>query len=236
MTFLAKKFGSVPYHTAAARTGILSRGQARTAPPRGNPEAGRSLVSFSWGPLPDPGRKEMIRSKAFWFAAVLCGGHAWILAAASAPAPAAPASTEKAVFSMYCYWTGEATVGKVPGVVRTRIGDFGGNEVVEVTYDPARTDVEPARPGAQAAGVVLCPDRAGPRRRGEGPDCRPPTSRSAPASRTSSSPSTRCASPTPSSTTSTSPRRRRSRSTPGATSAARSPPCSPPSRSAWPRS
>jgi hypothetical protein len=42
---------------------------------------------------------------------------------------------------MYCYWTGEATVGKVPGVVGTRIGELGGNEVVEVTYDPARTDV-----------------------------------------------------------------------------------------------
>jgi hypothetical protein len=42
---------------------------------------------------------------------------------------------------MYCYWTGEATIGEVPGVVRTRIGSLGGNEVVEVEYDPARTDV-----------------------------------------------------------------------------------------------
>lgn len=55
--------------------------------------------------------------------------------------PGPPAKTEKAVFSMYCYWTGEATVGQVPGVVRTRIGSLGGNEVVEVEYDPARTDV-----------------------------------------------------------------------------------------------
>jgi hypothetical protein len=70
----------------------------------------------------------MIRNKALWSTAVLCGGHAWTLAAAP-------------VFSMYCYWTGEATVGKVPGVGRTRIRGFGGNEVVAVPYDLARTDV-----------------------------------------------------------------------------------------------
>jgi hypothetical protein len=53
-----------------------------------------------------------------------------------------PAKTERAVFSMYCYWTGEATVGQVPGVVRTRIGSLGGNEVVEVEFDPTKTNVE----------------------------------------------------------------------------------------------
>jgi hypothetical protein len=79
----------------------------------------------------------MIRSKALWLAAVLLGGHMCALAAQ----PAAQPAPKTATFSMYCYWTGEATVGKVPGVVATRIGEFGGNEVVEVTYDPARTDV-----------------------------------------------------------------------------------------------
>ncbi|MEO6193276.1 MAG: hypothetical protein ABIS20_09720 [Thermoanaerobaculia bacterium] len=101
----------------------------------------------------------MIRSKAFWFAAVLCGGQAWTLAAAP---PAAPASTEKAVFSMYCYWTGEATVGKVPGVVGTRIGELGGNEVVEVTYDPARTDVSRLAQALKGQGsfyAFIAPDR-----------------------------------------------------------------------------
>jgi len=67
-------------------------------------------------------------------AAVLWGGRD---AALAAP----PAKTETAVFSMYCYWTGEASIGEVPGVVRTRIGSLGGNEVVEVEYDPARTNV-----------------------------------------------------------------------------------------------
>src|SRR4029078_5072652 len=60
----------------------------------------------------------------------------------STPAPAAPApaKTRTALFNMYCYWTGEATLGRVPGVVKTRIGELSG-EVVEVEYDPARTDV-----------------------------------------------------------------------------------------------
>jgi hypothetical protein len=61
---------------------------------------------------------------------------------AAMPLAAAPAPrTESAVFSMYCYWTGEATIGRVPGVVATRIGHLPGAEIVEVTYDPARTDV-----------------------------------------------------------------------------------------------
>ena len=55
-------------------------------------------------------------------------------------APSAQARTKTALFNMYCYWSGEATLGKVPGVVKTRIGELSG-EVVEVEYDPARTDV-----------------------------------------------------------------------------------------------
>lgn len=39
--------------------------------------------------------------------------------------------------SMYCFWTGEKTLGKIEGVVATRPGFMGGREVVEVTFDPA---------------------------------------------------------------------------------------------------
>lgn len=46
-----------------------------------------------------------------------------------------------ATFSMYCYWTGEATLGRVPGVVRSRIGHQAGQEVVQVDYDPGETDL-----------------------------------------------------------------------------------------------
>lgn len=69
--------------------------------------------------------------------ALLLGAAAW----------ATPASGEElvriksATFSMYCYWTGEATIGRVDGVVASRIGHWGGNEIVQVDYDPAQTDV-----------------------------------------------------------------------------------------------
>ncbi len=48
---------------------------------------------------------------------------------------------ETATFSMYCYWTGEATLGRVDGVVASRIGHLGGKEIVQVDYDPRRTGV-----------------------------------------------------------------------------------------------
>ena len=54
---------------------------------------------------------------------------------------AGSASLETATFSMYCYWTGEATLGGVDGVVASRIGHWGGDEIVQVDYDPERTDL-----------------------------------------------------------------------------------------------
>jgi hypothetical protein len=70
----------------------------------------------------------------------------WALAAAVVPGKEdrprqADASLRTATFSMYCYWTGEATIGRVDGVVASRIGHWGGNEIVQVDYDPGRTDV-----------------------------------------------------------------------------------------------
>ena len=62
---------------------------------------------------------------------------------ASDDAPSAPSGdTETATFAMYCYWTGEATVGRVDGVVASRIGHWGGEEIVQVDFDPAQTSVE----------------------------------------------------------------------------------------------
>jgi len=54
---------------------------------------------------------------------------------------AAAPEFETATFSMYCYWTGEATLGQVEGVVASRIGHWGGDEIVQVDYDPNRTDL-----------------------------------------------------------------------------------------------
>lgn len=54
---------------------------------------------------------------------------------------APPPPHETATFSMYCYWTGEATLGRVDGVIASRIGHWGGSEIVQVDYDPTRTDI-----------------------------------------------------------------------------------------------
>jgi len=43
---------------------------------------------------------------------------------------------------MYCYWTGEATLGRVEGVEASRIGHWSGSEIVQVDYDPTKTDLE----------------------------------------------------------------------------------------------
>ncbi len=49
---------------------------------------------------------------------------------------------ERATFSMYCYWTGEAALGALNGVKRSNIGSLDGKEVVEVFYDPKETNIK----------------------------------------------------------------------------------------------
>jgi hypothetical protein len=68
---------------------------------------------------------------------------------------------------MYCYWTGEASLGLVPGVVASRIGALGGSEVVEVEYDPARTDLGKLAASLNRHGgyyALIAPDRAAAKR------------------------------------------------------------------------
>ena len=85
-----------------------------------------------------------LKKRSFWMTLTAASVLSWGLAAADpAGAPANPAGSPKtktALFNMYCYWTGEATLGKVPGVLKTQIGELSG-EVVEVEYDPAKTDI-----------------------------------------------------------------------------------------------
>ncbi len=52
--------------------------------------------------------------------------------------PRAGVEPERATLAMRCFWTGEACLGGVDGVVSTRPGWLGGREVVEVRFDPAR--------------------------------------------------------------------------------------------------
>ncbi len=43
---------------------------------------------------------------------------------------------ETARFSVGCYWEGERELGRIPGVVASRTGNIGRDEVVEVHFDP----------------------------------------------------------------------------------------------------
>ena len=45
--------------------------------------------------------------------------------------------TSTVMYSMYCFWTGEAVFGKINGVFKTTAGYQGGKEVVSVQFDPA---------------------------------------------------------------------------------------------------
>ena len=44
--------------------------------------------------------------------------------------------TEEATFGMYCFWSGEAKLGSLPGVVDSEPGFMGNSEVVSVKYNP----------------------------------------------------------------------------------------------------
>lgn len=47
-----------------------------------------------------------------------------------------------AVFSMYCFWTGEYQLGSIDGVVSTEAGFYRGSEVTRVTYHRQLLDLE----------------------------------------------------------------------------------------------
>jgi hypothetical protein len=67
---------------------------------------------------------------------------------------AAAGRTETAVFGMYCFWSGEAKLGRLDGVVKTRPGFMKGTEVVEVTYDPKRTSLSELAERARETGAA----------------------------------------------------------------------------------
>ena len=58
------------------------------------------------------------------------------LAAAEYAAP----RRQTATFAVTCYWKGETALGHLDGVLGTRTGMLGGDEVVEVDFDPASVD------------------------------------------------------------------------------------------------
>jgi hypothetical protein len=61
--------------------------------------------------------------------------------------------TETARFSVGCYWEGERELGKVDGVMASRTGTIGKDEVVELKFDPKVVD---AAALAQRATRMTC--------------------------------------------------------------------------------
>ncbi len=63
--------------------------------------------------------------------------------------------TKDALFSMYCFWSGEASLGQIEGVVSTMPGFEGGKEVVQVTYDPTVINLDTLVSRAGNAGTHI---------------------------------------------------------------------------------
>ena len=96
----------------------------------------------------DASGKDLIpRRDGVWQTGPLLQRMAAALKAAKRPVPLylqlavaeyAPARPRTAAFAMYCYWTGEVSLGQIDGVIGTTIGYLHGREVVEVTYDESK--------------------------------------------------------------------------------------------------
>jgi len=73
------------------------------------------------------------------------------------------AESRSAIFSMYCFWSGEVALAGLPGVISTRPGHAAGREVVEVRWDPRQTDLprllRAAKEAGAASGYVARTDR-----------------------------------------------------------------------------
>lgn len=51
-------------------------------------------------------------------------------------------NTNECYLSMYCFWTGEKEIAKIPGVITTQAGFMNGREVVKVSYDEEKTSAK----------------------------------------------------------------------------------------------
>ncbi len=63
---------------------------------------------------------------------------------------------EEAFLSMYCFWTGEKEIAKIDGVLSTEAGFMHGREVVKVTYNGDKTNLNQI---AKKAEKVSCADQ-----------------------------------------------------------------------------
>lgn len=102
---------------------------------------------FAAGEDGAPGRELLPRRDAVWDGQAVAERVIAALRAAERPVPRwldlaveelAPGPFARAVLAMPCFWRGEAVLGSIAGVRSVRAGHLDGNEVVDLTYDPAR--------------------------------------------------------------------------------------------------
>ena len=58
-------------------------------------------------------------------------------------------NVKEALFSMYCFWTGEQKLGSIEGVLKTEAGFYGGHEVTRVWYDSKQLKLDQLMAKAQ---------------------------------------------------------------------------------------
>ena len=71
------------------------------------------------------------------------------------------AGLETATFSMYCFWSGEATFGNIPGVIETEPGFQDGKEVVKVQFNPSIVQKSDLEAATQPKGIQACSRNGG---------------------------------------------------------------------------
>ena len=93
------------------------------------------------------GRDVIKRASGVWKTAPMAGRMVAALKAAGREVPSYlsglaidQAKLQSATFAMSCYWTGEARLGSIDGVMSTTSGWAGGLEVVQLSYDPKLVD------------------------------------------------------------------------------------------------
>jgi hypothetical protein len=109
---LLKSFGEPAWNNPVVR--VLAPDRSDLAPRFAGPYAAGSFAAWLVEAHPDPPR--------------------WLRDHAADLEGTARAKT--ATYSMACFWSGEAHLSSAPGVLAARTGWQGGQEVVEVTYDP----------------------------------------------------------------------------------------------------
>lgn len=95
--------------------------------------------------LASDGRDLLPRKAGVWFPRAIGQRMVAALDAAGRPVPVylrdvvdelSAQGRERATFAMHCFWSGEACLGEIDGVLSSKAGWLEGHEVVELTFDP----------------------------------------------------------------------------------------------------